>query len=170
MTAPAQPRSFPTPGDLFPRPAAAKPAPAPTPAPEPEPQPAPEPEREPATAAESIAPGKLRPSEVMRQLYQQAMRSSRLQPHGRLLALTLLGYADHKTGVLTYEPTVAQLSYATGLTNGQVKVQLRVLAQRGWFTRRKARGGPRSDRVVGQVCIPALVLTRLRTRKAHADD
>ncbi|AYD81648.1 helix-turn-helix DNA-binding domain protein [Streptomyces phage Kromp] len=170
MTAPAQPRSVPTPGDVFPRPAAAaQPAPAPAPVPVPEPKPEPQPEPEPTTVVESIAPGKLKPGEVMRQLYQQAMRVSRMKPHSRLLALTLLGYADHRDGRLTYEPTVAQLSYATGLTDGQVKTQLQILTDRGWLDRRKPRGGARSGRVVGRLLIPALVLAQLRNRKAHAD-
>lgn len=153
MTAPAQPRT-PTPGDLARRPTA-KPTPA---------------AKKPATVEESIAPGELKPGEIMRQLYQQAMRISRMKPHTRLLALTLVGYANHKNGRLTYEPTVAQLSYATGLSDGQVKTHLQILTQRGWLTRSRPRSGPRKDRLVGQVCIPALVLTQLRTRKAHADD
>lgn len=54
----------------------------------------------PRTPAESIAPGELVGKERMRTMIERGMRISRLHPEARLVALTLLGYAHHKTGVV----------------------------------------------------------------------
>ncbi|MFJ2007049.1 hypothetical protein [Streptomyces chartreusis] len=173
MTAPTTPR-MPTPGDLARRQAPPRPAPpasaaAPT-KPTVQTRPTPrEREQRPVTAADCIAPGVLRPGERMRSLYQQAMRTSRMQPEARLVALTLLGYANFKTGVLNrHQPGTEQLAYATGLTNGQVLVQIEVLTQRGWLHLRTLTRGPREGQSVFQLCIPAFALQQLRDRAAHA--
>ncbi len=162
MTAPAKPRPVPTPGDLarrVPRPTAPKPTTA---------TPAAAELQAPATVADAITPGQLRKSEVMRQLYQQAMRISRMRPETRLVALTLLGYANWRHGLLNkYAPTTEQLAYATGLTDGQVRVQLEILTQRGWLTERALTTGPRAGQRVPQLCIPEFALTRVRNREAH---
>ncbi|MGQ5606210.1 hypothetical protein [Streptomyces sp. EKS3.2] len=160
MTAPAQPRPVPTPGDLARRAATAKPTP---------PRPTAAGLRAlSSTVAASIAPGQLKPQEIMRQLYVQGMRISRLRPETRLVALTLLGYANWRHGLLNkHAPTIAQLAYATGLTDGQVRVQLAILTQRGWLTERTLSTGPRAGQRVPQLCIPQLALTRIRNGEAH---
>ncbi|MEU9400593.1 hypothetical protein [Streptomyces sp. NPDC048242] len=160
MTAPA----IPTPGDLARR----TPTHRPTPTPRPgaaafQPLAA---EDLPA-AADMARPGQLRPDEKLRPSLQQGIRLSRMRPESRLLALTLLGYVNFRTGLmLKHEPTPAELAAATGLTEGQVLVQLVVLTQRGWLTRRHPTIGPRKGQLVYQLCVPQLVLQQLRARRA----
>ncbi|MDT7847244.1 hypothetical protein [Streptomyces justiciae] len=159
MSAPATPR-IPTPGDLARRPALAV-------TPRVQASPAPRPEASASAVARLAGPGQVRPGEVFRQMFQQGMRISRMQPHARLVGLTLLAYANYKTGLLNkYEPNSKELSYATGLTEAQALVQLEVLAQRGWLTYRTLSRGPRQGREVMQLCVPALVLEQLRRRRA----
>jgi protein-disulfide isomerase-like protein with CxxC motif len=101
----------------------------------------------------------------MRQMYQRGIRASRMLPEARLVALTLLQYAHYRTGLCTKrEPSLEELAYATGLTTGQARVQLEVLTSRGWLTQRKVTTGPRIGRLTYQLCIPQLVLERLRNR------
>ncbi|WP_392967256.1 hypothetical protein [Streptomyces sp. LN245] len=121
----------------------------------------------PLTAADSIAPGKLTRRERLRPLYTQGLRTSRLLPEARLTALTLLGYANFQTGLVheQWRPTTDELAYATGLTAGQVLVQLEVLTQRGWMYIRTLKEGDRAGSSVLQLCIPAAVLEDLRARK-----
>lgn len=163
MSAPATSR-IPTPGDLARRTPTQPPRPAalrtlPTPAARPEPAP--------VTAADLIAPGRLRPGEVLRQVFQQGMRLSRMRPEARLVGLTLLAYANFKTGLLNkYVPAGRELAAATGLTEGQALIQIEVLTQRGWLTRHTPSRGPRQDQQVLQLCVPALVLEQLRQRRA----
>ncbi|MGW4300383.1 hypothetical protein ACWEHT_11460 [Streptomyces sp. NPDC004646] len=168
MTAPA----IPTPGDLARRTPA--PAPAPRPARTPRPVPAPSAATRPSTpedrpaAADMARPGLLRPDEKLRPCLQQGIRLSRMRPESRLLALTLLGYVNFRSGLmLRHEPTPAELAAATGLTEGQVLVQLQILTQRGWLTRRHPTQGPRQDRMVYQLCVPQLILQQLRARDTH---
>lgn len=155
MTAPA----IPTPGDLARRAAAT-----------------PKPTAQPASASETSAPsapdqpltasGRLYPNEVLRQAYQQGVRISRMNAESRLVALTLLGYANFRTGLLNkYQPTPDQLADATGLTEGQVLVQLKILTQRGWLTHRAPITGPRKGQQVYQLCIPKAVLAQLRAHR-----
>jgi hypothetical protein len=153
MTAPATPR-IPTPGDL------ARRRPAPATQSQPEPAVA-------ATAADLIAPGQLGPHELFRQMFQQGIRLSRMRPEARLVALTLLTYANFRTGLLNkYQPEARELASATGLTEGQALTQIEVLTQRGWLTRRSPKVGPRQGQPVLQLCVPALVLEQLRQRRA----
>lgn len=150
MSAPAR---IPTPGDLARR--------APTPAAQPPATPP-----APATVADLVAPGVLRPNEIFRQQFQQGIRISRMLPESRLTALTLLTYANYRTGLLNkFAPSAEELSYATGLGKGQVLVQIEVLTQRGWLTHRTLGRGPRQGEAVLQLCIPALVLDQLRKRR-----
>jgi hypothetical protein len=162
MSAPATPR-FPTPGDLARRTPAPSTAARPTPhAPEPRTEPA-----SPATAADLIAPGRLRQDELFRQMFQQGIRLSRMHPEARLVALTLLTYANFRTGLLNkYQPEARELASSTGLTEGQALVQIEVLTQRGWLTHRAPTRGPRQEQQVLQLCIPDLVLQQLRRRRA----
>ncbi|MER7971112.1 hypothetical protein ABTX35_19305 [Streptomyces sp. NPDC096080] len=112
------------------------------------------------------APGVLRASEVFRQMFQQAMRISRMLPNTRLVALTLLGYANFRTGVLNkYQPDIAGLARATGLPKDVVEVQIRVLTQRQWLTRHVPTRGPRQGQEVLKLQIPAPILTQLRERR-----
>jgi hypothetical protein len=121
----------------------------------------------PLTAADCIAPGKLNRSERLRPLYTQALRTSRLLPEARLVAHTLLGYANFATGLIhqQWRPTTEELAYATGLSTGQVLVQLEVLTQRGWMYTRALKEGRNAGTEVLQLCVPAAVLLDLRARK-----
>jgi hypothetical protein len=119
------------------------------------------------TPAEAVAPGKLHRSELLRPMFQQGVRLSRMQPHARLVALTLLGYANFQTGLIheRWTPTTEELAYATGLTTEQVQVQIEVLTQRGWAYTRALKQGPRAGQTALQMCVPAFVLEQLRARK-----
>lgn len=98
-------------------------------------------------------------------MYQQGMRISRMHPEARLTALTLLGYANFRTGLINKHLTgTRELAHDTGLTEGQVLVQIEVLTQRGWLTRRVLDVGPRTGQQVLQLCIPTVVLQQLRGR------
>lgn len=140
-------------------PAAAPSTPAPGPTAPPKPAPA-------QSAAGLVAPGQLLPHEVLRRMIQQGMRISRMRPEARLTALTLLGYANYRTGLVNkHLPDMQELAYATGLTEGQVRVQVEVLTQRGWLTYRVLGRGPREGQQVIQLCVPAHVLQQLRDRQ-----
>lgn len=161
MTAPAA-SHIPTPADL----ARPKPTPSPTPA-KPTTAPAsPAPADRPVTAADAISPGRLRKSERLRSMFEQGIRISRMHSGARLTALSLLGYANFQTGLIhaRWRPTPEELAYATGLTTGQVLVQLDVLTSRGWLTTRTLTRGPRTGSTALQLCIPAAVLQQIRDR------
>jgi hypothetical protein len=178
MSAPARPR-IPSPADLAhrngtrpgattpPEPAAVTHAPDTVT----EPAPAPAPKSSPAVPASSVAglvaPGRLLPHEILRRMFQHGLRISRMRPEARLTALTLLGYANYRTGLVNkHLPDTKELAYATGLTEGQVLVQIEVLTQRGWLTHRVLGRGPREGLQVIQLCVPAHVLQQLRDRQA----
>ncbi|MFJ3794981.1 hypothetical protein ACIPSJ_01695 [Streptomyces sp. NPDC090088] len=156
MTSPA-PRPVPKPGPPRPRP----PMPS-TPAAAP---------LTPVTASSAgsvlIAPGKLRQDEVLRAVYQRGIRLSRMLPEARLVALTLLPYANYKSGLIQRVPTPEQLAFGTGLARGQVLVQVEVLAQRGWLTRQRLHSGPNAGQEVLQLRVPALVLEQIRQTRDH---
>lgn len=156
----------PAPGPSLDRKASAEPRPAPRPEQRPKSEPGPYEPRI-LTPAEAIAPGKLTRAERLRPLYQQGLRLSRMEPNARLTALTLLGYANFQTGLIheRWRPTTDQLSYATGITTGQVLVQLEVLTQRGWLYTRPLKDGPRAGEDALQLSVPAGVLEQLRARK-----
>ncbi|WP_405960569.1 helix-turn-helix domain-containing protein [Streptomyces sp. NBC_00024] len=122
----------------------------------------------PPSPAESIAPGVLVGKERMRTMIERGMRISRLHPEARLVALTLLGYAHHKTGIVfpRFKPTPEQLAEATGLTVGQVSVQIHVLTQRGWLCTRRITQGHDTGRAALSLAIPALVLEQVRAARA----
>ncbi|MDX3217705.1 helix-turn-helix domain-containing protein [Streptomyces scabiei] len=136
----------PTPGDL-----AHRPAPKP-----------------PVTPAAAIQPGRLRGKERLRPTFHRGLRISRMHPEARLVALTLLGYAHHTTGVVfpRYQPTSEQLAEATGLTPGQVGVQIHVLTQRGWLGIRRIEQGADAGREGLRLTVPALVLEQIRAARA----
>jgi hypothetical protein len=149
MTTPTAHR--PNPGDLAAR-AAARPA-APTPA------------ARPATApAEAVAPVVLLPKERMRTVFLRGVRISRMHPEARLVALTLLGYSNFKTGLVSprHRPSSEQLAEDTGLTAGQVQVQIQVLAQRGWLYTRRIAHGEYAGQLGLNLSVPAPVLDRVR--------
>ena len=171
MTAPAAPAPRPTPASLAHRPA--RPAPPAAPAPS---RKAPSTAARPAeaytprtlTPAEAIAPGRIGKRERFRNQFQHGVRVSHMHPHARLVALTLLGYANDKTGLLspTYRPTVKQLADHTGLLPAQVQVQLHVLTQRGWLYSRPIAAGPRAGTTGLCLAVPAGVLEQLRAARA----
>jgi hypothetical protein len=153
MTCPTTPR--PSPADMAPRtPATAKPGPLK----------APDVNSPKRTVAEAIAPGVLVGRERMRTMVERGMRISRLHPEARLVALTLLGYAHYKTGTVfpRFRPTREQLAEATGLTPGQIDVQIHVLTQRGWLCSRRITQGHDTGRLALALAVPALILEQVR--------
>ncbi|MFJ6905578.1 hypothetical protein [Streptomyces griseoluteus] len=114
-------------------------------------------------AAELIQPGTLVRGERFRPLFEQGVRASRMAPHARLVAFTLLSYASARTGELPPErqPFLDGLVEATGLTRGQVVVQLRVLEARGWVRRHPASPSAYEQALLRPV-IPRFALDRLR--------
>jgi hypothetical protein len=140
----------PTPGDLARRPAPAAPTPRPL------------------TPAQTIQPGRLQGRERMRTMVQIGLRISRMHPEARLVALTLLGYAHNKTGMVfpRFQPSPEELAEDTGLTVGQVGVQIHVLTQRGWLYTRRVTGGVDAGREGLNLCVPALVLEQVRAARA----
>ncbi|MFF7259513.1 hypothetical protein ACFZCL_04355 [Streptomyces sp. NPDC008159] len=174
MTSPA--RCF-SPADMAPRRTRpnppAQPAPAAAAAPGRQPEPA---AAHPAeaytprtlTPAEALAPGRIGKRERFRNQFQHGLRRSCMHPHARLVALTLLGYANDKTGLLspTYRPTVKQLADHTGLLPAQVQVQLQVLTQRGWLYSRPIAADPCAGTTGLCLAVPAGVLEQLRAARA----
>ena len=114
-------------------------------------------------AADLLAPGTLLRGERFRPLYEQGIRASRMTPHSRLVALTLLTFANAGTGDLPRErqPYLGGLAEATGLNHGQIVVQLRTLESRGWVQRNLASPAAYEYAVLRPV-IPRYVLARLR--------
>ncbi|MGW0821789.1 hypothetical protein [Streptomyces sp. NPDC002845] len=155
------PPTTPTPPPAPPVPAAAEEAAIPAPSPAPD------------TASDIPAPGKLRDGEVMRSMYAQAIRISRLRPEARLVALSLLSFSNFRTGRIRAceKPGLRQLSYATGLTMDTAHEQVQVLTQQGWLRSRVLTVGPHAGEDVLQLCVPAQVLDHLRARHAqtHGD-
>ncbi|MDX2846638.1 hypothetical protein PV377_48410, partial [Streptomyces ipomoeae] len=124
------------------------------------------------TPAEAVAPGKLRTKEHLRSLFPRAVRISRMHPAARLIALTLLGHAHFKTGLVSpaRRPDMTQLAEETGLTTRQVEVQIHVLTQRGWLYTRPLTQGRHAGEEGLFVAVPALLLEHLRAaRSAHAE-
>ncbi|MEV1020676.1 hypothetical protein [Streptomyces sp. NPDC050264] len=160
MTTPVT-RSMPTPGDLARR----TPRPSLTPARAPQPRPATAPEHT-TSAADLAGPGRLQSDEVLRTVYQHGIRISGTTPHTRLIALTLLGNAHHRSGLVNRFVNPEQLAAATGLDIAQVHVQLEILTQRGWLTTRAPHSGPRQGQQVYQLCVPQAVLLRIRRDRA----
>ncbi|MCW5252235.1 hypothetical protein [Streptomyces sp. SHP 1-2] len=148
----------PTPGDmprratLTPQPPAAPAAPGQRPAP---------------TAADAITPGRLTGRERMVTLYPAGICLSRMTPHTRLVALTLLGYAHTRSGLLTRRlPTPRHLALDTGLDQAQVEVHLQTLTQRGWLRKHTVATGPRTGQQVPCLTIPQVYLTQIRKSRA----
>ncbi len=164
MSAPALPHR-PSPADLARRQPSPRPAPV-TPAS----PPAAAARQAPADdAADKVGANGLREGELMRVMYLRAMRSSRMLPESRLVALTLMGYADHRTGALSrYAPDPAQLSYATGLSVRQALLHVEILTQRGWLGTHKPSQGPRMGQDVLNLAIPPWLLKQIRDRPTGA--
>jgi hypothetical protein len=120
------------------------------------------------TPAEAIAPGQLQAGENLRSLFPRALRKSRMHPEARLVAYTLLGYAHYKSGVVNsrHRPDIEQLAADTGLTAGQIQVQLHVLTQRGWLYTRLLTRGPFNGQPGLFLAIPALLLEQVRADRA----
>jgi hypothetical protein len=142
----------PTPGDLAAK-AAARP-PATTPARR--------------TIADNVAPAVLQPRERMHMLLTRGIRISRLHPGARLVALTLLGYANSKSGLITpkFRPSVDQLAEDTGLTALQIRAHIEVLTQRGWLYSRRITQGQHAGQLGLNLSVPAPVLDRVRADRA----
>ncbi|MFF8485212.1 hypothetical protein [Streptomyces antibioticus] len=164
MSAPAAHR--PTPADLA-RPRPKPPTPTPKPA-------ASRPSRPPrvdgmVTAADAVRQGQLHHGELLRQMFEQGIRISAMNANTRLVALTLLGYANFRTGEIhtRWRPAPEQLAIATGLSTDQIHVQLRVLTDRGWLTEFTLATGPRAGQPCWRLGIPMAVLQQLRDRAAR---
>ncbi|WP_406157690.1 hypothetical protein [Streptomyces canus] len=180
MSAPARPR-IPTPGDLARSKNAPNAAPAPTSAAETQHARAAEPVAEEVppqrplyepralTAEEAIAPGVLADTEYFRRTFRYAITCSSLPAHARLVAYDLLFRANHKSGRIgsAHQPDTEQLAKATGLTEMQAGVALRVLHSRGWLAYRPATTGPdgTATRRLYDLVIPALALEQARARR-----
>ncbi|MFF9043293.1 hypothetical protein [Streptomyces parvulus] len=177
MTAPAQPRSFPTPGDLARR----KPTTAATSAgslarPKPVTRTSSRAARRAAreaaapyvpaklSAEESIAPGKLTRDEHFRKFFLFAVRRSSLPSSSRLVAHDLLWRASHANGRISpnMRPDSEYLALATGLTVAQVDVALNTLTSRGWIHHRPITDGPRTGGHQWVLVIPAAALEDVR--------
>ncbi|MFE3855223.1 hypothetical protein ACFXPN_29330 [Streptomyces griseorubiginosus] len=126
-------------------------------------------EPRPLTAEEAIAPGVLADTEYFRRTFRYAVTCSSLPPHARLLAYDLLFRSDHKSGRIgsTHQPDIVQLAEATGLTEAQAGVALRILHSRGWLAYRPATTTEdgRARRRLYDLVIPALDLERARARR-----
>lgn len=150
-------RSIPTPGDLartHPRPAATSQTSRPA-AEQPRPQ----------SAADLIKPGRLAPDERLLTTLHHGIRISGLAPYARLVALTMLGSTRADGSVRPYV-TPAHLAASTGLDEAQVLVQLEVLVQRGWASRRTVTSGPHEGSRAFRLYVPEGVLQRIRVSKA----
>ena len=121
------------------------------------------------TPAEAASPGQLQAGEHLRSFMVRALRKSRMHPEARLVALTLLGYANYKTGLVNsrHQPDTTTLAEDTGLTTGQVQVQLHVLTQRGWLYTRPLTRGPRNGQLGLFLAVPALYLEQVRADRAE---
>ncbi|MET7679361.1 hypothetical protein [Streptomyces sp. NPDC005423] len=117
--------------------------------------------------AVNAAPARLRKGETTRSLFQQGMRISGMNPHTRLLALTLLGHANFRSGVISpqFQPSDEELVAETGLTLAQVNVQLSVLRSRGWLVQHVSRNDGATDENRWRLAVPEHVLARLRTTR-----
>lgn len=177
MTAPAQPRSFPTPGDLARRkPTTPVTAAAKTARPQSDTRSKARAARRAARAAaapyvparlsaeESIAPGKLTRDEHFRKFWVFAVRRSSLPSSSRLIAHDLVWRAGHANGRISpnMRPDREYLALATGLTTAQVDVAVNTLTSRGWITHRPITTGPRAGGHQWVLTIPAAALEDVR--------
>ncbi|MBZ6258812.1 hypothetical protein KVH22_25185 [Streptomyces olivaceus] len=177
MTAPATPRSFPTPGDVARRvdPATAFAATAAAAASARAARAGTRAERRAAraavpytpvalSAAEGLAPGKLTRDEHFRKYYVFGVRRSRMPSSARLLAHDLVWRAGHHNGRISpnARPAPEHLAEATGLTVAQVDVALNTLTTRGWLTHRRLTDGPRAGSNQWVLAIPAAALEDIR--------
>ncbi|MFF5001751.1 hypothetical protein ACFY3G_02890 [Streptomyces phaeochromogenes] len=123
----------------------------------------------PSRPEELLTPGKLRDKERFRATYQRGIRLSRMTPNSRLMAHTLIWYSSHITGRInpSGQPSIDELSYATGLTIDQVKVQLSILETRGWLYFHTVNEGPNRGETTMRLAIPAHILEQIRARSAH---
>ncbi|MFF9215578.1 hypothetical protein [Streptomyces viridosporus] len=164
MTAPVTSR-IPTPADIARRTSARPgPMPAPTTA---HAQAAPEQQTETRPrAADAIRPGVLQAGERIRRYYVHGMRHGGLPAHARLVGHDLLWRAGDSTGRIPpkLQPTLEDISSATGLTTRQVEVALQVLRTRGWLYDRLVTVGPRTGTTAYELAIPAFALERIRAR------
>ncbi|MEV0441855.1 hypothetical protein AB0I84_06090 [Streptomyces spectabilis] len=121
-----------------------------------------------ASAEAALTPGKLQPGENFRSVYRRAMFMSGLRPEARLVAHTLVWYANHLNGHISpnHQPSLERLAADTGLTPGRVKVQTQILWQRGWLRRRPILEGPRKGRIRISLTVPAVYLERVRDARA----
>lgn len=99
---------------------------------------------------------------AFREVFQRGIRTSRMTPQTRLVALTLATYASAGGDIPAEDqPGLHGLAAATGLSAGRVVVQLQILEQRGWLGR---SGGARYESAVIRLAVPPHVVPRvLRT-------
>ncbi|WP_423833328.1 hypothetical protein [Streptomyces manipurensis] len=95
---------------------------------------------------------------TFRARYQQGIRTSPMNPHTRLVALTLASLASD-TGEIpsAAQPGMSGLADATGLPLRQVVVQVRTLQTRGWLTGEWTR----RNAARFQLALPLYVRSRL---------
>jgi hypothetical protein len=119
----------------------------------------------------ALDPDTLHPGEALRPYYHQAIRISGMHPNSRLTALTMLGYAHHKTGLVSrHLHSDEQLAGDTALSLAQVRVHLEILRQRGWLELRTLSRGDRVGQQVWQVRIPGPLLQRVRAQRNATTD
>lgn len=118
----------------------------------------------PATPADSLAPARLEPDEPFKTMYQRGLILSGMLPEARLVAHTLLMYANHRTGRVSpnFQPSSEQLAADTGLAAARIGGQLEILRQRGWLKLTSIAEGPRIGRPRFDLTIPSLYIERIR--------
>ncbi|MFC9247783.1 hypothetical protein ACFT7S_28355 [Streptomyces sp. NPDC057136] len=135
----------------------------------PRPTPALMPRRAPATAADQklIAPAPPVAGRSYRSLWEQAVLSSSLPPHARLVAIALATHAD-PAGQIAQQPRLIGLVHDTSLYVAQVAVALTALRARGLL--RKTRPADRYETADLLLTIPNSVMARLKKTGRPATD
>ncbi|MFF6985642.1 hypothetical protein [Streptomyces sp. NPDC010273] len=121
------------------------------------------------TPEEALAPGRLAPAERFKAMYRLGLMFSGMLPETRLMGLTLLWYAHHRTGRISpgFQPDTERLAADTGLDTARVGVQIEILRQRGWLRLTPIAEGPRVGRPRFELTIPTLHLQRIRAHRAE---
>ncbi|OQQ16098.1 hypothetical protein B0675_02085 [Streptomyces sp. M41(2017)] len=114
--------------------------------------------------ANPLAPARMKSGERFKALYQRGLQMSGMLPEARLVAHTLLMYANHRTGRISpnFQPSREQLAEDTGLDPARIGVQIEVLRQRGWLALTTIAEGPRTGQSRFDMTIPSLYIERIR--------
>lgn len=121
-------------------------------------------EQKQTTLANPLAPARLQAGERFKTVYQRGLLLSGMLPEARLVAHTLLMYANHRTGRISpnFQPSRDQLVEDTGLEAARIGVQLEILRQRGWLTLTPIAEGPRVGQPRFDLTVPSLYMARIR--------